>query len=112
MGNPPEAAQARFAKLADQLGRAEGTSGPRRQGFGSKSLFAGRKMFAILDGTGALVLKLPPARVAQLILDGTGGPWHPGKGAPLKEYLAVGLDHQAKWLALAKEARTYISSKA
>ena len=42
-------------------------------------------MFAVLDASGALVLKLPPPRVQELIAAGVGAPWHPGTGAPRRE---------------------------
>ena len=60
---------------------------------------------------GALVVKLPAERVQELISSGVGAPWHPGTGTPLKEYVAIDVAHQGKWLALAKEARTYMASK-
>jgi hypothetical protein len=78
---------------------------------GTGSLFVGRKMFGVLDESGALVLKLPPARVQELIASGAGAGWHPGKGSPLKEYVAIGFDRQSRWLPLAKEAREYMASK-
>ncbi|HXQ93985.1 MAG TPA: hypothetical protein VN864_02295 [Thermoplasmata archaeon] len=111
MGEPPAAAQAHFEKLIVQLAEDAGTDGPRRKGFASHSMFVGRKMFAILDESGALVVKLPPERVAGLIASGAGSGWSPGHGSPLKEYLAVGFDRKARWLSLAKESRTFMASK-
>ncbi|MCI4321364.1 MAG: hypothetical protein L3K18_08970 [Thermoplasmata archaeon] len=111
MGTPPKAAGSRFEKLIQQLAEGEDTNTPRREGFGTGSLFVGRKMFGLLDETGALVLKLLPPRVAELIAAGTGTPWHPGNGKPLKEYVAVDFARQAKWLALATESRTYMASQ-
>ncbi|MCI4346972.1 MAG: hypothetical protein L3K07_09525 [Thermoplasmata archaeon] len=111
MAKNPEEAAARFAKLASQLAEGSGQATALRQGFGTGSLFVGRKMFAVLDGSGALVLKLPPTRVLQVIADGTGSGWHPGAGAPLKEYVAIPLAEQKRWLALAKESREYMRSK-
>ncbi|MCI4325679.1 MAG: MmcQ/YjbR family DNA-binding protein [Thermoplasmata archaeon] len=110
MGEIPAAAKARFAKLAIQLAAGDGAETAHREGFGTGSLFVGRKMFAVLDATGALVLKLPPARVQELIAAGVGSPWHPGTGAPLKEYVALGVRAQAKWLALAKESRSHMGT--
>jgi hypothetical protein len=68
-------------------------------------------MFGLLDDSGALVLKLSPARVQELIEAGVGAPWHPGRGKPLKEYVAIGIARQARWLGLAREAREYMGSK-
>jgi hypothetical protein len=111
MSEIPEAARARFAKLASALAVSEESKVAYREGFGTGSLFVGRKMFAVLDASGALVLKLPPPRVEELIASGVGAPWHPGTGKPLKEYVAVGVSRQAKWLALARESREYMGSK-
>jgi len=111
MGTIPEAAVARFAKLARELGEEGGAKTAYREGFGTGSLFVGKKMFGVLDTCGALVVKLPPARVQELIAGGVGAPWHPGSGTPLKEYVATGFDRQAKWLALSREAREYMGSK-
>ena len=68
-------------------------------------------MFAVLDETGALVLKLPPERVQELIRAGEGAPWHPGTGRPLKEYVAIAADLHTRWLALAKGSRAYMGAK-
>jgi hypothetical protein len=111
MSQAPAASQSRFAKLAKELADATGSPSPHREGFGTGSLFVGRKMFGLLDDSGALVLKLPPARVRELIVAGVGAPWHPGTGKPLKEYVAIGFARQTKWLALATEARAYMGSK-
>jgi hypothetical protein len=111
MAKIPEAALARFAKLAKQLGEGDGAKPPYRAGFGTGSLFVGKKMFAVLDESGALVLKLPPTRVQELISTGVGKGWHPGTGKPLKEYVSVAIGNQAKWLGLARESREYMASK-
>ena len=111
MGAIPKLATERFARLALDLADGDASQLPHREGMGKGSLFVGRKMFAVLDDSGAVVLKLPPARVAELIAEGVGRPWHPGSGAPLKEYVAIGLDQRARWLPLARESRSYMSGK-
>ena len=111
MSEVPEAARERFARLAKELAEGDETNPPHRKGMGTGSLFVGKKMFGVLDGTGALVLKLSPERVRELIGSGVGTGWHPGKGAPLKEHVAVGLDRPATWLALAKESRAYMATR-
>ncbi|MCI4350103.1 MAG: TfoX/Sxy family protein [Thermoplasmata archaeon] len=111
MGVAPKDSAAHFARLSRQLAGAGGADSPHREGFGTGSLFVGRKMFGLLDGSGALVLKLPPSRVQELIARGLGKPWHPGTGKPLKEYVAVGPDRHATWLSLARESRQYMGSK-
>jgi hypothetical protein len=108
LATAPADSVARFAKLASQLAEGDESKLSHREGFGTHSLFIGKKMFAVLDESGALVVKLPAARVVERIADGTGYGWHPGTGKPLKEYLAFGMDQQAKWLRLAKEAREFM----
>jgi hypothetical protein len=107
----PEASRARFARLAQQLAGGDDAKLPHREGLGTGSLFVGRKMFGLLGDSGALILKLDPARVQELIAGGVGAPWHPGTGKPLKEYVAIGIDRHARWLPLAREAREYVRSK-
>ncbi len=111
MSDAPAPAQARFARLAEQIAGESGKGSPHREGFGTGSLFVGKKMFGVLDASGALVLKLPPARVQELIAAGSGTPWHPGTGKPLKEYVAIPLAGSSKWLPLAKESRAYMAGK-
>ncbi|MCI4330942.1 MAG: hypothetical protein L3K19_03745 [Thermoplasmata archaeon] len=110
MSSIPERSVTRYAKLAAQLTGGKSGESPLRAGFGPGAMFVGRKMFGVLDESGALVIKLPPARVQELIAKGVGAPWHPGAGAPLKEYIAIGFDKQARWLGLAKESREYMRS--
>jgi hypothetical protein len=111
LGKASESSIGQFKKLAGQLADGDGSNVAFREGFGTGSLFIGRKMFGVLDESGALVLKLSPVRVQELIAAGVGTPWHLGTGTPLKEYVAIGLDQRAKWLRLAKEARNYMGSK-
>jgi hypothetical protein len=111
MGPDPKAAQARFEKLAKRQAGPVGESSPRRAGFGTGSLFVGRKMFGLRDARGALALKLAPDPVHILTSEGTGSGWHPGTGKPLKEYVAIGPAHEAKWLGLAQESREYVLRK-
>ncbi len=111
MGGIAGAARTRFARLATQLAEGDDAKRPFRDGMGTSSLFIGKKMFGLLDGTGALVLKLPPTRVQELIAAKTGAGWQPGSGAPRKEYVTIGFECQAEWLGLARESRAYMGSK-
>lgn len=108
---PPEPARKLFTEIAEEIAAAEGAGSAHRKGFGTGSMFVGRKMFAVLDTTGDLVIKLPPERVKELIAAKSGRPWHPGNGVPLKEYVAVSYAQRKRWSALAREARTYMESK-
>lgn len=110
-GTAPDAARALFARLAEEMAGSDGAISAHRKGFGTRSMFVGRKMFAVLDRTGELVVKLPPPRVEELIRARIGRGWSPGTGAPLKEYVAIPFAHQKEWAGLAREARTYMGSK-
>lgn len=105
---PAEPARTRFAEIAAQIAAADGSISAHRKGFGTRSMFVGKKMFAVYDTSGELVVKLPPERVQELIAEGVGHGWHPGGGTPLKEYLAVPFAHEKKWTKLAREARAYM----
>ncbi len=104
----PEASKQRFAQLAEEMARGDLGVSAHRKGFGTRSMFVGRKMFAVLDKSGELVVKLPPVRVAALIASGVGRPWNPGAGTPLKEYVAISIEYESQWTALAREARAHM----
>ena len=55
---------------------------------------------------GALVVKLPKDRVAELIGDGSGVPFATGERV-MKEWVALKVDER-HWLPLAREARDYV----
>ncbi|MCI4345923.1 MAG: MmcQ/YjbR family DNA-binding protein [Thermoplasmata archaeon] len=93
------------------MAEGDGAISAHRKGFGTRSMFVGRKMFAVLDRTGELVVKLPPERVAELIAGRIGRGWSPGVGAPLKEYLAIPFTHRKRWAEFAREARAYMGEK-
>ena len=78
---------------------------PREKGFGSGTLRAGGKIFA-MPHRGALVVKLPKDRVAELIGEGSGGPFATGERV-MKEWVALKVDER-HWLPLAREARDYV----
>jgi hypothetical protein len=102
-------ARERFGQLAEELATADSGISSLRKGFGSRSMFVGRKMFAVFDArTGELVVKLPADHAETLISTGVGRGWHPGKGAPLREYVAIPFGKAQKWAALAKEARQFM----
>ena len=63
-------------------------------------------IFAMLS-RGALVLKLPAARVAALVAAGDGVPFDAGKGRPMREWLVLAGPDDGQWRALIAEAFAY-----
>ena len=76
------------------------------QGFGSQALKVNNRIFAMLVG-GRLVVKLPRARVTELIETGRGQPFDGGKGTPMKEWVALTGD-EAECRALVVEAQAFV----
>ena len=83
---------------------------PKRGAFGSNALKVHGRIFAMLV-RGALVVKLPRARVAELIEAGRGTPFDAGKGKAMKEWLTIGAP-VGDWLVLSKEARAFVEKRA
>jgi hypothetical protein len=78
--------------------------------FGAGAIKTDGKIYAMLV-RGKLVVKLPAEKVAALIADGKGANFDAGKGRPMMEWLVVDPSQEGEeWLALAKEARAYVSS--
>ncbi len=76
--------------------------------FGAHGLGLGGRYFA-MEYKGALVVKLPAARVGALVADRTGTHFDPGMGRPMKEWLSV-LPGQGDWQRLAEEALAYAAT--
>lgn len=95
----------RFSDLVDELCSRPGVVGPGGNGFGSHALKVDGSIFAMLV-RGHLVVKLPRGRVAELVDDGTGGPFDANKGRAMKEWLTV-LD-ESVWDDLAVEAWDFV----
>lgn len=74
--------------------------------FGDNGRKVGGKLFA-LDVRGALVLKLPKARVDALVDAGKGTRFEPRPGRVMKEWLVVTAPKSA-WPALEREAEAYV----
>ncbi len=102
----------RLAVLADALAgepgvELPGDDGPRR--FGSAALKVDGSIVAMAVG-GALVLKLPRPRVEALLAEGTGTPFRNGRGAAMREWVALGPDDAAD-LDLAREALAFVRKR-
>ncbi|NMO92212.1 hypothetical protein [Actinomycetospora sp. TBRC 11914] len=83
---------------------------PTRRGFGADALTVGGAIFAMVRD-GALVVKLPAARVRALIEAGEGAPFGAGRGRPMKEWVAVAAVDPDAWHALAEEAYGFVGSR-
>jgi TfoX/Sxy family transcriptional regulator of competence genes len=101
---------ARFAALADEFAARPGVTPPEPGGrrFGASALKVDGSIFAMVQD-GRLVVKLPAARVAELVANGVGEPFGAGKGRPMREWVAI-LD-DARWRELAEEALTFVGGR-
>jgi hypothetical protein len=103
----------RFAELVEHFAGTPGVIGPGedpaggRRGFGAGALKINGSIFAMLSG-GRLVVKLPAARVRELIAAGAGDPFDAGKGRPMKEWVAVRAPDPSTWRDLATEAAGFV----
>ena len=77
------------------------------RGFGSTGLKVDGKLFALVSSRREFVVKLPKARVQALVAEGVGVLWDPGHGRLMKEWIAI-KENYARWLELAKEARSFV----
>ena len=78
------------------------------KGFGSGALKVGKKIFAMVSSRSEFVVKLPPARVAELVASGRGRYFDAGRGKPMKEWLVVTAG-ESTWIPLAREARKFVA---
>jgi hypothetical protein len=77
-------------------------------GFGSsRGLRVGGKIFAIF-GERELTVKLPKARVDELVDSGVGTRFDPGHGRLMREWLTVSTRHAAQWERLADGALRFV----
>jgi len=106
--HPDAQAEQRFEQLAVHF-LADPTV-TRGTGFGSSpGLRTEGKIFAMFANS-KLVVKLPKARVDQLVASGTGGRFDPGHGRLMKEWATVALDSAEVWERLAGEALQFVGS--
>jgi hypothetical protein len=103
----PDTLEDAFQALAERFnGDPRVTAGT---GFGSSpGLRVDGKIFAMLTN-GQLVVKLPKARVSQLVEAGTGAKFDPGHGRLMNEWLAVVTPDAAGWAGLVEEALDYVA---
>lgn len=75
----------------------------------SPGLKTGGKFFAFA-AKGELIVKLPAARVNELIANGEGQPCSPGNGRPMREWVCLVPDDEAACAAYLLEARTFVAA--
>lgn len=94
-----------FASVVTALSRLPRVSTGRM--FGSAGLKVGSKVFA-MEVHGRLVVKLAPARAAQLRDGGVAKAFDPGHGRPMKQWVSIPPSADVDWIELAREAMTYV----
>lgn len=105
-------AAARFADVVAVLARRPDVSAPdpasgSTNKFGSTALKVNGKIFAMLV-RGALVVKLPRARVEELLTSCAGQPFDTGAGRIMREWVSIPVDSPAAWHELADEALAFV----
>ena len=102
----------RFEQLVSEFAEVDDVSPPaggRR--FGSQALRRSGRIFAMLSD-GCLVVKLPRARVDELVASGDGVRYDAGKGTPMKEWFMLRAESGLSWSDLAREALTFAAASA
>jgi TfoX/Sxy family transcriptional regulator of competence genes len=99
----------RYAELVQKMtGRSGVTRVTEGKGFGaSGQLKVHGRIFAMLV-RGELVLKLPRARVDQLVESGDGTRFDAGKGKPMREWFVLSPRSTKRWLPLVEEAMDFV----
>jgi hypothetical protein len=102
-------AAAKYAAVCRALLRSRGVTRKEGRGFGSGALTLSGRIFAMVSSRDEFVVKLPKARVAELVAAKKGRPFDAGRGRVMKEWLALRSGTAADWTALAEEARSFVS---
>ena len=102
-------AASKYADLVREFGRSPSvTHVADGGGFGSRGqLKVGGRIFAMLV-RGELVLKLPRARVDELVAGRQGRYFDAGKGRPMREWFVLTAGSRRPWLPLAQEAFDFV----
>ena len=80
------------------------------RGFGASTLRTHGKIFAMLASRERCVVKLPQARVAELLQAGVGAPFDMGHGRVMREWVVIAPRDPSRWIALAREALLYVAA--
>ncbi|MGH8163145.1 MAG: hypothetical protein ACREP1_02280 [Rhodanobacteraceae bacterium] len=97
-----------FAAVAAHHGVGWTLSGSSR--FGADALRVDGKIFAALTRKHRLLLKLPPARVTQLLEDGRAERFASG-GRVMNGWITLAPQRPREWIPLANEARTFVAAE-
>src|SRR5215831_8090359 len=100
----------RFARVVAAVAGKRGVTRESRQGFGSGALKVNGKIFAMMTPGAEFVVKIPKARVDDLVNQGIGERFEPGPGRMMKEWLALD-GHPDLWTELAKEAYQFVKGR-
>lgn len=99
-----------FESLCEEYAGRDGVTVPDGGGgFGSNAIKIDKSIFAMLVSE-QLVVKLPAARVAELIAAGKGAPFDAGKGKPMKEWVGLTVD-DATARELVAEAMAFVGKR-
>jgi hypothetical protein len=80
----------------------------RGRGWGASALKVDGRIFALLSRRRDFVVKLPRARVDELVESGDGVRFDPRGGRPMKEWVAINPASTKRWSALAAEALEFV----
>ena len=94
------------AALCTEAGVSHDTS---TRGFGATTLRVHGKIFAMLASRERFVLKLPQARVAELLENGVGAPFDMGRGRVMREWVVITAADPSHRITLAREALRYLA---
>ena len=104
--------QERYEDLVDEFTGVDGVTPPEGgSGFGRSALRYRRKIFAMFV-RGQLVVKLPRARVDELVAGGHGERFDANKGTPMKEWFSLAPESALPWPSLAREALDFAMARA
>lgn len=103
----PQSTTVSYERLCDEFVARGDARVSHKRGFGASALTIEGRIFA-MQPRDRLVVKLPKARVDELVAGGYGRRFDAGKGRPMKEWLAIDPSHQDHWRPLALEALSFV----
>ena len=112
MADVGEETQERFAAIVKALANQHGVTHSKAvsRWFGSRALKVHDKIFAMISSSGHFVVKLPKARVDELVAKSAGERFDASQNRPMKEWLDVHSESAEEWLQLAREALEFVGT--